>query len=147
LFLMCKQNLNLSCLCIRGTQNHWKQIKNEKVTSPPPPKYWGSRTQESRPQHITKLDPQHSKISLYIALLILEFQDDLENLRWCSYGILNHLKWTKTDNVMNFENNRGWNTRKRHFISWKLFFFLLFFLYSFSFTLQRLFIKLEVALP
>jgi hypothetical protein len=43
----------------------------------PPPKYWGSRTEESRPQNITKLVPQHPKISLYIALLILEFQDDL----------------------------------------------------------------------
>jgi len=32
------------------------------------------------------------KNSLYVALLLLEFQDDLYNIRWCSYSTLNSLK-------------------------------------------------------
>jgi hypothetical protein len=38
--------------------------------------------------------------------------------------------------------------KKKHFISWKVLFFLvIFFHYSFSFTFQRWFLELEVALP
>jgi hypothetical protein len=42
-----------------------------------PPKERGSRTQKNKPQKITKPVPKHIENYLYVASLLLKFQDDL----------------------------------------------------------------------
>jgi hypothetical protein len=49
--------------------------------------------------------PEHSKISFYVAMLLLEFKDDFKNFRWLSYSILNCLKINKK--YIRVENKRG----------------------------------------
>ncbi len=68
---MSKQNLNLSYWPIWHTK--WNRI--EKVTAP---KCRGSQeVKKTNYQMLQKLILEHSKNSLYIALLLLEFKDDL----------------------------------------------------------------------
>jgi hypothetical protein len=46
-----------------------------------PPKVQGSKTKKPNHQTLQKLVLEHLKNSLYVALLLLEFKDDLYNLR------------------------------------------------------------------
>jgi uncharacterized membrane protein (DUF485 family) len=64
---------------------------------------------------------------LYVALLLLEFQDDLYNWRWRSYSTLNRLKWKRNEKVRSFESRRGPKKRKNTFCELKSLFFLLLF--------------------
>jgi hypothetical protein len=104
---------------------------DEKWESYHPPKYVGLGIQKCWPQNITKPVPKHPKKNLDIALLLLEFKDDLYNLRWCSYRTFKSFKMKKNEKVISFENNKGWNTRKMSFISWNFFVSHYFFLTPF----------------
>jgi hypothetical protein len=93
------------------------------------------------------LIPKHPKSSFWVALLLLEFKDDFYNWRWHFYSTLNGVKSTRHKKVRSFENRRGLKRKKKKtcFVSWKASFFsLLFFHYSFSFTLPRWFLELRV---
>jgi hypothetical protein len=75
----------------------------------------------------------------------------LYNFKWCFYNNLNRLKWIRNKKVMRFESRRGSKKEKKQKKNMfckleSLFFFLLFFHYSFSFKFQRWILKFEVTL-
>jgi hypothetical protein len=79
-----------------------------------PLKVDGSGTQKNKPLNITKSFPNHSKTSLYVALSLLEFNDDLlKNSRSHSYSTLNHFKCIRNKKVRSFESKRGPKRRKK----------------------------------
>jgi len=137
--------LNPSYWCIKGTTNHQKHIRMEKVMAPQSRGGLEFLKNHWTPQ---RLSLEHQKNSSYVALLLLKFKDDLYNLRWHSYNTLNHLKWMRNKKVMRFESSwskiKRRKKRKTHFINWNFFFLLLFFHYSFAF--QIWFLELEVVL-
>jgi hypothetical protein len=68
--------------------------------------------------------PKHTRNSLHVVLLLLEFKGDLWNFRWCSYRHFKLFKMNKL--VMRFENKRGPNIRKKKtFCKLESFFFFL----------------------
>ncbi len=85
-------------------------VKNEielrKIWSP---KVEGSKTQKNNGWTLQRSIIKHPKNSLYVVLLLLEFQDELWKSRWCANNTWNHLKWTKNKKFMRFESKRGQN--------------------------------------
>jgi len=147
LFLVSQQNLNPSLLLthLTHTNNRWKRIRNEKITKI---KIVKNSTKQTT-KHYKGQFSKHSKNSLYVALLLVEFKHDLLNFRWDSYNILNHLKWIKKRKLWNLKvaRVRREGKKKNTFCKLKSFFFsLLFFHYYFSFRLQIWFLKLEEVL-
>jgi hypothetical protein len=105
-----------------------------------PLKYRGSRTEKTNYHTLQRPVPKHLKFSLYIALLLLEFKDDLYNFRRCSYSTLNRSKRMINKNVMRFENKRDENEeneKNRFCNSKKHNFFTAFSGWSFGFSFQR----------
>jgi hypothetical protein len=75
LFLMSKQNLNPSYWWIWHTKNLQNWIRIEKVMVPQ--SRGCQKLKKNKPPNATKLVPDHSKTFLYVALLLLEFKNDL----------------------------------------------------------------------
>jgi hypothetical protein len=137
---MLKQNLNPSSWLIWNTNNLKKQIRNEKVIA----------HQSKGGQELKKQTTKHYKCwdswtpkqnSLYDALLLLEFKDDLKNFRWCSYSTLNRLKWIRNKKIIRFESMRGPKKRRKNKKNtfWKLeiLLLLLFSIIFFIFTSKK----------
>jgi hypothetical protein len=74
LFLVSKKTLNPSYWNMWRTKNRQEWIRMEKVMAP---QSRGSRTQKNKPPNTTKFKPYRPKNSLYVALFLLKFQDDL----------------------------------------------------------------------
>jgi hypothetical protein len=101
--------------------------RKKKVTAPQSTKGW--ELQKNKPLNITKADFQTPKKKLlYVALLLLEFKDDLYHSRRCSYNILNCLKWIQSKKVMRFESRKDQNERKCVLQILKMYFYFYFFL-------------------
>ncbi len=73
-FWCLEKNLNLSYWHIWCIKNRQKRIRIEKVITP---KVEGVKNSKNKPLKATKPVPKHSKHTLYVPLLLLEFQDDL----------------------------------------------------------------------
>jgi hypothetical protein len=71
-----------------------------------------------------KLVPKHSQNSLYVVMLLLKFEDNFFNFRWCYYNTLNHFKLIRNKKVTRFESRRGPKKKKKKnlFVSWKAYF-------------------------
>jgi len=155
---------------VMSPQNCQKWIRIEKVMSPQNCQKWIRIKKVMAPkvegienskitshQTVTKPFPYHfltiQKIPCVFTLSLLEFHDDLYNWKWHFYSPLNHFKWIRNKKVRSFESMRGSKESKKKrknnvFCELKnLFFFWLFFHYSFSFALQRWILKLLVTLP
>ncbi len=74
MFLVSKQNLNPSYLCIWHIKDHKKHIRIEKVIASKVEEVKNSKKQTH--EHY-KVGFDHQKNSLYMALLLLKFKDDL----------------------------------------------------------------------
>jgi hypothetical protein len=57
--------------------------------------------------------PEHSKFVLYVALMLLEVQNNLKNFKWHSYSTLNRFKWIRNMKVLRFESKRGPKRKKK----------------------------------
>ncbi len=66
----------------RGSRTQKKKKKKNKQTN----------KQTTEPT-LQRLVLEQLKNSLYVVLLLLEFNDDLWTFKWHSYSILNHFKW------------------------------------------------------
>ncbi len=147
LFLVSKQNLNLSHWHIWCIKNRQKNIRIEKVMAP---QSKGSKKLKET-NHWTIQSPFSIAQKKFLGccfVAIREFKIHFYNWRWHSYSTLNSLKWTRNEKVRSFESRRGPKRRKKktHFYELESsFFFLLFFHYSFSFALQRWFLNFQVA--
>jgi hypothetical protein len=75
LFLVSKQNFNPSYRCITHIKNCQKYNKIEKVTAPQSRK--GQNFQKNKAMNVTKANSQTPIYFLYVALLLLEFKDNL----------------------------------------------------------------------
>jgi hypothetical protein len=115
-----KQNLNPSSWCICHSNNH--------------PKWKNHRT-------LPKAVPKHPKITLYVALLLLEFNMICRTSGCTPIALLNCLKGIKNKKVMRLESKRGPKRRekkKNTFCKLESFFFSsYFFITLFSFALQK----------
>jgi hypothetical protein len=65
-------------------------LKTKKVLGPQ--NRQGQKLRKENHQMLQRAVPKHLKKSLYVGLLLLQSQDDLQNFRWHSYDILNRLK-------------------------------------------------------
>jgi len=75
MFLVSKQNLNFFIWHIWHTKYCQKWIKIEKITTLQ--SRGSQKLKKKRTIDTTKPVPNHSKNSLYVAMLLLEFKDDL----------------------------------------------------------------------
>jgi hypothetical protein len=87
-----KQNLNPSSWCICHSNNH--------------PKWKNHRT-------LPKAVPKHPKITLYVALLLLEFNMICRTSGCTPIALLNCLKGIKNKKVMRLESKRGPKRREK----------------------------------
>jgi len=113
-----------------GTSNTLTIVKNKlkmrKLHSPPKVK-GVKNSKKTNYQMLQRPVHEHPKNSLYVALLLLEFQVHLQNFRWCSYNTFNRLKWMRKKKVMRFKSKRGPKGRKKkkemhYLVGWKAYF-------------------------
>jgi len=90
----------------------WNGIKFKKLW---PPKVEGVKNLKKKNHRILEMPIlEHPKNSLYIFLLLLEFQNDLWNFRWYSYNTLNCLKWIRKLQGLKTRGVQRGEKKKKH---------------------------------
>jgi hypothetical protein len=77
-----------------------------------PPKVKGVKNSKKNHWKLQRLILKHPKSSFYVALFLLDLEDDLKNFKFHSYSTLNGLKWIRNKKVMRFESRRGLKRKK-----------------------------------